>query len=235
MSHGGSDARSEGSSGGAGRDAGGGLLIAAPMRLEALLIGSATRTAQVRRTGMGCERSFAAARELRKQPAAAVLVVGFCGGLDESSEPGDVIVADRLLRNEVTGRDEHPAKPTACAGADALVAMLASRGLRVRRGMVVSVTRQVRNEWWRAKLRERGAIAVDMESAWLARGLEGWPFGVVRVVVDTPARELTRPLATLTGGVRAAVVLRRAAGAVDRLVREHGVHTVFGSDGYPSK
>ncbi len=213
------------------------LLIATPLRIETALVGCATRTAQVRRTGMGYERSLAAARELHEQPAGAFLVMGFCGGLEESSEPGDVIVADRLLRDEIIGRDAYPARPTTCAGADALAALLASRGLRVRRGMVASVTRQVHNKWRRAELSERGAIAVDMESAWLAHGLEERPFGVVRVVVDTPARGLTRPLATLTGGVRAAVVLRRAAGAIDRLVAEHGVHTVFGSgsDGYPSK
>jgi 4-hydroxy-3-methylbut-2-en-1-yl diphosphate reductase len=221
-------ARSEGNGGGEGRDAGGCLLIAAPMWLEALLIGSATRTVHVRRTGVGCERSFAAARELREHPAAAVLAMGFCGGLEESSKPGDVIVSDRLLRNEVD-RDERPAKATACAGADALAATLADHGLRVRRGMVVSVTQPVRGRW-RAELRDRGAIAVDMESAWLAFGLDGWPFGAVRVVVDTPARELTHPLATLTGGIRAAVVLRRVASAVDALVRERGVHTVFGID-----
>jgi 4-hydroxy-3-methylbut-2-enyl diphosphate reductase len=206
-----------------------GLLIAAPLRLEALLIVSATRTVQVRRTGMGSERSFAAARKLRKQPGTAVLAMGFCGGLDASCEPGDVIVADRLLRNEVIGRDEIPAKPTTCAGAEALAAILASRGLRVRRGMVVSVAQPVRGRR-RTEFQERGAIAVDMESAWLALGLEGWPFGVVRVVVDTPARELRLSPTTLTGGMRAAMVLRRAAGAVDELVRECGVHTIFGTD-----
>jgi 4-hydroxy-3-methylbut-2-enyl diphosphate reductase len=206
------------------------LLIAAPLRLEALLIGSATRTVQVRRTGMGPERSYAAARQLREQPAVAFLAMGFCGGLEESAEPADVIVADRLLRNEVTGREEIPSRPTACAGADALVPALVGHGLRVRRGMVVSVAKQVQNSRWRAELAERGAIAVDMESAWLADGLSEWPFGVVRIVVDTPARELTRRLATLTGGGRAALVLRRVAGAVDELVREHGVHTVFGVD-----
>jgi 4-hydroxy-3-methylbut-2-en-1-yl diphosphate reductase len=207
-----------------------GLLIAAPLRLEALLIGSATHTAQVRRTGMGSERSFAAARKLlREQPETAVLAMGFCGGLDASSEPGDVIVADWLLRNEVTSRDEIPAKPTACAGGEALAATLASHRLRVRRGMVVSVVQPVRGRR-RTELRKRGAIAVDMESAWLAFGLAGWPFGVVRVVVDTPVHELRLSPATLTDGVRAAVVLRRAAGAVDELVRECGVHTIFGTD-----
>lgn len=218
----------------AGADSVSDLLIAAPLRLEALLIGSAMRTARVCRTGMGVERSFAAARQLRKQPAVAFLAMGFCGGLEEAAEPGDVIVADRLLRNEVTGRDEIPARPTVCAGADALVPALAGHGLRVRRGMVVSVTQPVRDSQWRADLAGRGAIAVDMESAWLAGALREWPFGVVRVVVDTPSRELTRRLATLTGGTRAAMVLRRAAGAVDQLVRERGVHTVFGADSQPA-
>jgi 4-hydroxy-3-methylbut-2-enyl diphosphate reductase len=207
-----------------------GLLIVAPMRLEALLIGSATRTVSVRRTGIGCERSLAAARELCRRPAAAVLAMGFCGGLEETSKPGDVIVSDRVLRNEFD-RNERRVKATACVGAETLAATLTDRGLRVRRGMVVSVagTGPVRGSS-RAKLRDTGAIAVDMESAWLARGLDGWPFGAVRVVVDTPARELTRPLATLTGGIRAAVVLRRVASAVDELVRECGVHTVFAID-----
>jgi 4-hydroxy-3-methylbut-2-enyl diphosphate reductase len=211
---------------------GGGLLIAAPMRLEALLIRSAARTVTVRRTGMGCERSFASARELREQPMSAVLVMGFCGGLDESMEPGDVIVSDHLLRNEFNRDDRLIAKPTVCAGAEMLAAALADRGLRVRRGMILSVagTGPVRGSYLRAKLCQTGAIAVDMESAWLAHGLDGLPFGAVRVVVDTPTRELTCSLATLTGGIRAAAVLRRAAGAVDEVVRERGVHTVFAID-----
>jgi 4-hydroxy-3-methylbut-2-enyl diphosphate reductase len=204
------------------------LLVVAPMRLEALLIGSAMRTTPVRRTGIGVERSFAAARELCKHPAAAVLVMGFCGALEELSKPGEVIVSDRLLRNEFD-REERPAEPTVCAGADALTETLADHGLRVRRGMVVSVAELARGRCLE-ELRDRGAIAVDMESAWLARGMDGRPFGAVRVVVDTPTRQLTRPLATLTGGARAALVLRRVAGAVEELVRERGVHTVFGID-----
>lgn len=210
-----------------GPDASGGLLIAAPMRIEALLIGSAMRTVQVCRTGIGCERSRAAARELRRRPAVAVLAMGFCGALEEAFRPGDVIVSDRLLRNEFDV-NERQVRASVCAGADALVAALADRGLRVRRGMMLSVagTKPVRGPM-RAELRETGAIAVDMESAWLAHGLEGRPFAAVRVVVNTPARELTRPLATLSGGLRAAAVLRRAAGAVDELVCARGVHTLF--------
>jgi 4-hydroxy-3-methylbut-2-enyl diphosphate reductase len=211
-----------------------GLLIAAPLRLEALLIGSAVSTAQVRRTGMGRERSLAAARALLEDHAAALLVMGFCGGLSESAQPGDVIVCDGVLLNELIGRDEAQGPAMVCGGGDSLAAALESHGLRVRRGTIVSVSRPVRGSRRRAALHALGAIAVDTESAWLARGLygrdpDGQPFGVVRVVVDTPTRELMRPLATLRGGIRASLVLRRVAHAVDELIREHGVHTVFGA------
>ena len=49
-----------------------------------------------------------------------------------------------------------------------------------------------------------------MESAWLAAGAAGRPFGVVRVVLDSPSHELFRPQA-LGGALRAARVLRRAS------------------------
>jgi 4-hydroxy-3-methylbut-2-enyl diphosphate reductase len=209
-----------------------GLLIVAPMRLEALAIGSVVSTAEVRRTGMGIDRSFAAARVLKGNPPAALLVMGFCGGLDESSEPGEVVVCDRVLPNEFTGRDEIPAAPMVCAGTDALAGALEGNGLRVRRGMIISLAGPVRGSR-RGHYRKRGAIAADMESAWLARGLygqkvDGQPFAVVRVVVDTPTRELMRLLATVGGGLRALRELRRAARAVNELMREHDVHTVFG-------
>jgi 4-hydroxy-3-methylbut-2-en-1-yl diphosphate reductase len=210
-----------------------GLLIAAPLRLEALLIRSAARNARVRRTGMGHERSFAAARKLSRQPSTAVLVMGFCAGLQESARPGDVIVADSLLCNEFdrTGYSR-VVKPIACVGAAALAGALADGGLRVRRGTVLSIagTKPARGAELAKYHEETGAIAVDMESAWLAFGLREWPLAAVRVVVDTPVRQLRRPLATVSGGIRAAAVLRRVASAVDELVRESDVDTVFGID-----
>jgi hypothetical protein len=52
-----------------------------------------------------------------------------------------------------------------------------------------------------------------MESVWLAAGAAGRPFGVVRVTLDSPSHELLRP--RMAGAaVRAAGVLRRAAGAL---------------------
>ena len=101
----------------------------------------------------------------------------------------------------------------ACAGAQTLAQALERRGLEVRRGTVVSVARLAMGEA-RVKLREAGAIAVDMESVWLAPGAGARPFAVLRVISDTPARELTNPLRTVAGVARAMAALRRAAGAL---------------------
>jgi nucleoside phosphorylase len=62
----------------------------------------------------------------------------------------------------------------------------------------------------RAQLHAEGAIAVDMESVWLAAGAGERPVVVVRVVLDAPRHELFRPAAAV-GAVRAARALRQAA------------------------
>ena len=54
---------------------------------------------------------------------------------------------------------------------------------------------------------------MDMESAWLAAGAAGRPFGVVRVVLDGPAHELLRP-AFLRQWLRATRALRSVATAL---------------------
>jgi 4-hydroxy-3-methylbut-2-en-1-yl diphosphate reductase len=185
-----------------------GLLIAAPLRLEAWAISSGIRShplATVHRTGMGPRRARAAAPELLGRPGAALLVMGFGGGLDEHCEVGDVVVADAVQGPEGV--------PVACAGAQRLAQALERRGLSVRRGTVASVTRLAMGDA-RVRLRESGAVAVDMESVWLAPGAGARPFAVVRVISDTPARELTNPLRTVAGVARAMAGLRRAAGAL---------------------
>ena len=64
----------------------------------------------------------------------------------------------------------------------------------------------------------------------LRRGAGERPFAVIRVVADTPSREVTRPLLTLAGAARAALSLRRTAAALEQLVREHGAHAVLGGE-----
>jgi 4-hydroxy-3-methylbut-2-en-1-yl diphosphate reductase len=183
-----------------------GLLIAAPMRIEAALISSAARGARVRKTGMGPARSKAAAGALAREQADALLVLGFCGGLDEGSVPGEVIVAEELYAASDEG---HLVEPVACAPAAELLTMLAGRGMKVRPGRIACVSRLALGER-RSELHAQGAIAVDMESVWLAAGAGTRPFGVVRVVLDSPSHELLRPQAA-AGAVRAARALRSVA------------------------
>ncbi len=199
------------------------LLVAAPMRIEAALISSAgtvmgtalfagqAGTLHVRKTGMGPKRSKAAAGQLVGAGAgtSAMLVLGFCGGLDASSVPGEVIVAEEVYAAVDEGHAEERVR---CTLHDQLVQRLTGRGMKVRTGAVVCVSRLALGER-RAQLHAGGAIAVDMESVWLAAGAGERPFGVVRVVLDSPEHELLRVRAA-AGALRAALALRRVAGAL---------------------
>jgi 4-hydroxy-3-methylbut-2-enyl diphosphate reductase len=187
------------------------LLVAAPMRIEAALISSGARRAEVRKTGMGPKRSKAAAGELTGAAAgaSAMLVLGFCGGLDATSVPGEVIVAEAVYAAQDEGHAEERVR---CDLHPQLVQQLTGRGLKVRSGDVVCVSRLALGER-RAELYAGGAIAVDMESVWLAAGAAERPFGVVRVVLDSPEHELLRVRAA-AGALRAALALRRVAGAL---------------------
>jgi len=185
------------------------LLLAAPLRIEAALIASAAQGALVCKTGMGPERAKAAADGLAGEAGRAMLVLGFCGGLDATSVPGEVIVAEEVYAAQDEGHLEQRVR---CDLVHHLVHRLTGRGLKVRTGHVVCVSHLALGER-RAELHSGGAIAVDMESVWLAAGSAGRPFGVVRVVLDSPGHELLR-LRAAAGAVRAALALRRVAGAL---------------------
>ncbi|HMD57044.1 MAG TPA: hypothetical protein VKG82_06190, partial [Solirubrobacteraceae bacterium] len=150
------------------------LLLAAPLRVEAVLIASAARGTSILKTGMGPARARASAGALRWDAARALLVVGFCGGLDEESAPGEVIIPEQVYP---AGDEGHPEGPVSCDLAPALVSRLAGRGLKLRNGPIVCVSRIAVGER-REQLLADGAIAVDMESVWLAEGARGRPFGV---------------------------------------------------------
>ncbi|HEY5288019.1 MAG TPA: hypothetical protein VIJ50_13030 [Solirubrobacteraceae bacterium] len=216
------------------------LLVAAPLRLEALAIKAGGRRLRILKTGMGRARSHAAVSTLLGDPAAALAVMGVCGGLDDRCEPGDVIVADELLDGERDGHGDAGEGAEAlgarqpgrlvCPSAGPLAEALQRHGIAVRKAAVVSVAHIAHGEK-RVELRERGGVVVDMESIWLAGGARGRPFAVIRVVADTPSREVTRPLLTLAGAARAALSLRRVAAVLEELVREQRTHTVLGGAG----
>jgi 4-hydroxy-3-methylbut-2-enyl diphosphate reductase len=181
----------------------GGLLVLAPLRIECRAVRKGAPDASVLRTGAGPRRASDAAALASGRPARAVAVLGFCGALDPSLEPGSVVVADEL-------RGANGA--FACDCAEAVANALQSAGISARRGPLVSVKRIVRGQQ-RRELAASGAIAVDMESAWLAGAAAGRPFAALRAVVDTPSHELLRP-GTLVSGIKAYRALGRAAGAL---------------------
>jgi 4-hydroxy-3-methylbut-2-enyl diphosphate reductase len=176
-----------------------GLVVVAPLRIEGWAVARGAPGCRVLRTGIGRRRARRAAGRIGHAPGDAVAVAGFAGALSPELAPGDVVVA-----SEVRGADE----AIACPAAELVAGMLRRRGLRVHTGPLVSVPQLARGAD-RARLREGGAIAVDMESAWVARGCAGRPWVVIRVIVDTPGRELHRLLSTASGGLRALRTLAR--------------------------
>ncbi len=209
------------------------ILVIAPLGVEALAIRSAGRGLRVRSTGMGPRRALAAVPALRSDPAAALIVVGFGGGLPEDSRLCEVVVAERVLEIDAQGRLAE--EPVPCHAVDSLSQALAGAGLAVRCGAVASVHEIVTGAA-RERMLSSGAVAVDMESAWVAKAAKGRPFAVVRVLSDTPTHELRRrlpvgpPLPTLANGARAIGALRGVAGALERLRRQGNLHTVLGVD-----
>jgi 4-hydroxy-3-methylbut-2-enyl diphosphate reductase len=179
------------------------VVVAAAMWLEARALRSGAPAVRVRRTGMGPARSRRAAESLRLDPARRLAVAGLCGALDPDLEPGDVLVASELRRVGAT--------PIALE-TERMERALACLGVRCKTGVIHSAEGFVRGAR-RGELHREGVAAVDMESAWLAEAAAGRPLAVLRVVVDTPKREILRP-AIVRDGIHALRVLRTVAPAL---------------------
>jgi 4-hydroxy-3-methylbut-2-enyl diphosphate reductase len=181
-----------------------GLAVMTPLSVEKFALRGGLRDARVIRTGAGPTRSQAAALRLTGSADSALAVAGVCGGVDPELRPGDVVVASDLLG----GRSERK-----LASPETLVEAIRSLGIDARLGPIFSEDHIVRGDE-RKRLRETGAIAVDMESRWLAEAAGERPFTVLRVVIDTPGHELIR-LRTIPNSLRALSTLRRIAPALE--------------------
>ena len=108
-----------------------------------------------------------------RQPVAAWVSIGFCGGLDPALGVGDIFVA-----NEVIGVG--PALPPPGAVKPH------------KTGRLVSTDRVAVTSREKTVLRQTGADAVEMESAAVAQSAKesGTPFYCVRVITDTASEEL---------------------------------------------
>jgi 4-hydroxy-3-methylbut-2-enyl diphosphate reductase len=199
--------------------AAGPVVILTAMGVEARAARAGAPWARVQRTGMGAKRSArwaaAASEDLGARSdqsagrdgspasvgARAVIIAGFCGALDPDLRPGDIVLASEL--RDPAGCARPAADPTI------LASVLRRGGLRVHVGPIASSKTVVRGAT-RRTLSQTGALAVDMESAWLAPAIHGRPLVTLRVVLDTAQRELHHPLRTLGGFVTAYRTLRRA-------------------------
>jgi 4-hydroxy-3-methylbut-2-enyl diphosphate reductase len=180
------------------------LAVLAPLRVEVLALRWGLREARVVRTGAGPQRAQSAALRMSRTADRALAVAGVCGAIDEDLRPGDVVVASEL---------QGGAGARKLASGEALVEALRELGISAQFGPIRSEPRIARGAA-REGLRETGAIAVDTESRWLAEAAGQRPFAVLRVVVDTPERELLH-LRTIPNGIRALAALRRAAPALE--------------------
>ena len=181
-----------------------GLAVLAPLSVEALALRCGLREARVIRTGFGAKRSQASALRLAGSPDSALAVAGVCGGVDPELRPGDVIVASELQGGRGARKLTDP---------QVLVDAIRAIGKTARLGPIHSGGYIVRGTE-REHLLESGAIAVDTESRWLAEAAGERPFAVLRVIVDTPHRELLR-ISTIPNGLRALTTLRRIAPALE--------------------
>jgi 4-hydroxy-3-methylbut-2-enyl diphosphate reductase len=167
------------------------LAVLAPLRIDA----AALRGLPVVRTGMG--------RHDVVVDADALAVAGFCGAVAPDLRSGDVVLATELRSAEGT---------LPCEASALLADPLERLGLRAHTGSLYSADRILDSAGRRA-LRPTGALAVDMESYWLAQAAGDKPVAVLRVVVDEADRRLLHPR-TLTAGIGAFRVLRRAGTAL---------------------
>ena len=186
----------------------GGLLVCAPLRLEARAVRRGLRgRGQVRRSGYGPARSAALAAQLRDLPLRMLAVGGVGGGVSADLKLGDLVVGSQVSRLG-------SADAVRCPSAPLLAGELRRAGLRATVGQIVTVDHLFRSGQ-RERLAAEGAVAVDMESAPLLAAAAGRPAVVLRAISDTPGRPLLSPWA-VPGGIAALRSLRLATPALAR-------------------
>ena len=207
------------------------VLVVSALGIEALAVRSAGAGLRVRSTGMGPRKAREAVPALLEDPAAALVVLGFGGGLGDDSRLCEVVIASEVVA--IDGEGMQVGEQIGCSTAGEMQRALSGHDLATCCGKVASVQEIVTGDA-RARMQASGAIAVDMESAWVAEAARGRPFAVVRVLSDTPEHELRQvlplgpPLPTLANAMRAMSTLRRVGVALGALRRQGKLHTVLG-------
>lgn len=165
-----------------------GLITGLASEVEAL--GSLEPNCEVRCAGARANRAEAHARELIHEGADGLISFGIAGGLIPDLPPGSLVLADWVIGAE-------GGQAYACDGAwrnrirDAVVA--ADPTIQVKGGGLTGSNAMIASSAGKAALQQKsGAVAVDMESAAVARvaAEAGKPFVVVRAVADPAERTI---------------------------------------------
>ncbi len=134
-------------------------------------------------SGMGQVAAQRAALALIQAGASALVTFGMAGGLDPSLKPGSVVLPCELISSDGS-------RFAACRSWRERVAAAVSPLRAVSEGSLLTSTRPIDTPADKAAaFRRSGAVAVDMESAAVARAAADHqlPFIAVRVIVDTAA------------------------------------------------
>jgi adenosylhomocysteine nucleosidase len=146
-------------------------------------------------TGLGIDRAAETARRALRAFATADLVIatGLAGALNEDLQPGDLVLADRLILDR-EGPGSAPAAiaipPAALASFEAA---MRAQPLEFTTGTILTAARILKDGVAKRAAHARtGALAVDMESAAIAAEADrcGMRFACVRAVLDTVDEEI---------------------------------------------
>ena len=174
-------------------------------------------------SGMGRAAAENATEEiLQHHRPGAVLALGFAGGLAPHLGPGTLVMAEEIVgANAADGDSLRPDDALLRCARDALTEVQTSHAW----GALLTASEVVASPGDKARLgAETGALAVDMESAWVGRVSEqhGTPWLAVRAVVDGVEDALPSILVDVTAeasGLRRMASLLARPWLLPRLLR----------------
>jgi 4-hydroxy-3-methylbut-2-enyl diphosphate reductase len=189
------------------------LAVLTAVRSEAEAIGGG-----VMLTGVGMEQAGTTGVRIRESLASGtpVALAGIARRLDPGLAPGALVVATELRTTDGT-------PPRRLPSAELVAGDLARLGLHVRTGPLVSSSWPLSSEEAKV-LAADGAIAWDMESAWLARQLPDHPIAVVRAIVETGG---TGAMGSPNAPLRGLGSLLGVRTSLERWARASGAHDVL--------
>lgn len=193
-------------------------------------------------SGMGWEAALEGSKALVAAGATALASVGTAGALDPALECGAIVLPEEVVSFESPPVPADPRWRWVLAGALPREQVYGGRLLGTRRPLGSRLDKAIAR-------RETRAVAVDMESAAVARVAAdaGVPFVAVRVIVDTAGEDLPRAVVAASGGTHPSLprllagLIRAPAdlGALIRLARRFraacAVLASIGEPGLPAR